>query len=564
MYEVSGCGIVTCNTKTWIYDYCPKAKPDGPEGALAYNDNFCGQTSEVVTYLVQDSTYFIRVENIRPSCASYTFFTVERKPDIAGCTDSAACNYSPLATIDNGSCKYGNDPACVPDLVLNQQTMEESLRIDSIYIGESEYCLLDEACVQDTGWRTILRFATDVKNVGTTDFYIGRPDEDKSSFSSDNCHGHPHYEDYTHYLLFDKNGLKYNLGNKNGFCISDLSCDTGKGKYNCQFQGLSVGCEDIYDADVDCQWVDITDVPVGTYTLVNLVNASRKKDHLAREEKDFNNNWGQVCIEVSRQGNGITAARITNCPDFSDCSGKSKGTAGLDCEGNCNGMAQFGDLDGNGAIEDLDFQEYVELLLNEAAPASMCRDLNVNARLDLGDLYHLWKCANHEDSSEHTHQHVQCVFPKRTDTSEGLVQFKLKDLNVEDGSFVVAVHSGGTSISALQLSFNEIFVTSIENLIGSSDVPHDLNSLLWVNFDSPWKSDSFQPAFKVYYSENGEVLTMGGVKMPVNAQGKLVHRFKRSWKIQFGNRKPKWFLFFGRLVCASAKSLEPTGQNCVE
>ena len=32
---------------------------------------------------------------------------------------------------------------------------------------------------------------------------------------------------------------------------------------NFQFQGITAGCKDIYYYNIDCQWIDITDLPIG-------------------------------------------------------------------------------------------------------------------------------------------------------------------------------------------------------------------------------------------------------------------------------------------------------------
>ena len=56
------------------------------------------------------------------------------------------------------------------------------------------------------------------------------------------------------------------------FCLEDTDCHSipgGRHYYSCaeHRQGISLRCADVYGRDLDCQWIDITDVPDGVYVL---------------------------------------------------------------------------------------------------------------------------------------------------------------------------------------------------------------------------------------------------------------------------------------------------------
>uniref|UniRef100_A0A3B4ZP51 Lysyl oxidase homolog n=1 Tax=Stegastes partitus TaxID=144197 RepID=A0A3B4ZP51_9TELE len=93
------------------------------------------------------------------------------------------------------------------------------------------------------------------------------------------------------------------------FCLEDTSCDPGtRRRFACtaHTQGLGPGCYDTYHANIDCQWIDITDVPPGNYILKVTVNPSQLV-----QESDFSNN--EVRCDIRFTGSYVQArnCRIT-------------------------------------------------------------------------------------------------------------------------------------------------------------------------------------------------------------------------------------------------------------
>ncbi|XP_078422842.1 protein-lysine 6-oxidase [Cetorhinus maximus] len=172
----------------------------------------------------------------------------------------------------------------LPDLVPDPYYIQVSTYVQKVHMynlrcAAEENCLASSAYsgdVRDYDMRVLLRFPQRVKNQGTADFLPSRP---RYSWEWHSCHRHYHsMDEFSHYDLLDATTLrKVAEGHKASFCLEDTSCDYGYyRRYACtaHSQGLSPGCYDTYNADIDCQWIDITDVKAGNYILKVAVNPS--------------------------------------------------------------------------------------------------------------------------------------------------------------------------------------------------------------------------------------------------------------------------------------------------
>ncbi|XP_038003509.1 lysyl oxidase homolog 1 [Motacilla alba alba] len=183
----------------------------------------------------------------------------------------------------------------LPDLVPDPNYVQASTYVQRAHLY-SLRCAAEERCLASTAYaaeatdydvRVLLRFPQRVKNQGTADFLPSQP---RHRWQWHSCHQHYHsMAEFSHYDLLDvTSGRRVAEGHKASFCLEDTTCDFGHLKrYACtaHTQGLSPGCYDTYNADIDCQWIDITDVPPGNYILKVQVNPK----YLVLES-DFTNN----------------------------------------------------------------------------------------------------------------------------------------------------------------------------------------------------------------------------------------------------------------------------------
>nr|XP_061820452.1 lysyl oxidase homolog 1-like [Nerophis lumbriciformis] len=225
---------------------------------------------------------------------------------------------SPNSAIEqsNVGSVYQQDRRGLPDLVpdpnyIQASTYIQRARMYSLRCAAEEKCLSSSAYdpeTKDYDMRVLLRFPQRVKNRGTADFMPNRPHH---TWEWHSCHQHYHsMDEFSHYDLLEvSSGRKVAEGHKASFCLEDTTCDFGHLKrYACssQTQGLSPGCYDTYNADIDCQWIDITDIQPGNYILKLQVNPK-----FLVMESDFTNNVVRCNIHYTGRFVTTTKCEIT-------------------------------------------------------------------------------------------------------------------------------------------------------------------------------------------------------------------------------------------------------------
>jgi hypothetical protein len=470
-YNLSTCGLATCNTQIWMYTSCPTIPyQDNATGTYAYNDdNACGLQADMNTALFAGTTYLIRVGDALNSCTGSIDFRLEYVSQIQGCMDPLSCNYNPVAVIDDGSCIYPPNPLCAgPDLQVDSMSFINSLQITS---HNANTCDVDEGCVTGYGQRYVLRFTSKINNIGTLDYYIGSPSSQPGMFNTNNCHGHAHYEGYGDYRLFNSDGNQIPSGHKNGYCVIDLC---GFGQYTCGNMGITAGCYDAYGAGTQCQWLDLTDVPTGDYRVAIIINSKHLPDALGRYETNFANNALQVCMHIEQHPGGApTFSLLPNCQPYVDCTGLPGGASERDCNGVCNGPGVYGDTYSNSTLDSLDVITYLDLI-QIGLPPSVCYDISGDSSISVYDASLMNWCLRGNNSHPGGSYHNHCNFPRNIVNPSDLTGLSISNVNYVDNYFDVELMSPNANVKSFQFTISGASISSVVSLVNPIDFPVDL------------------------------------------------------------------------------------------
>jgi hypothetical protein len=186
------------------------------------------------------------------------------------------------------------------DLTVDRDNLLGSIAIDSRTFSASD-CAIGEGCITQSGTRRLLRFSTSALNAGNGDIDVGDPTQNVC-YQYSACHQHWHFKGVGRYTLYQADGTTVAaVGRKVGFCLEDTEPNptqnplpaTPAKMFTCADQGLHVGWEDLYPADLDCQWVDITGLAAGSYVLSVVINAEKYLP-----ESNYNNNEARVPVTI--------------------------------------------------------------------------------------------------------------------------------------------------------------------------------------------------------------------------------------------------------------------------
>ncbi len=313
-------GRATCDSLGAIddgpWDICCEA---GAQCCPGVNGSFCGVPGEGCPTACPDGSVCPDSEQCQLDPVSGAFSCVSDCPSDLDCGDQC-CPFG--SRCEAGACPLADLSIDVPYLEASAEVVQRE------FVDGS--CSFAEGCVDALGVRKLLRFSLKTPNTGAGDLFLGQPfGNDLFEYSS--CHDHYHFQGYAEYRILDTGGNPLAIGHKQAFCLLDYEALDGTStpaQYDCSYQGISAGWSDIYESNLPCQWVDITDLPAGSYELEIRLNFEQ-----TLAEESYANNTATIPITVEGDScpNGCRPVDATCCAAGDPCGWAADGSC--DCGG---------------------------------------------------------------------------------------------------------------------------------------------------------------------------------------------------------------------------------------
>jgi len=208
------------------------------------------------------------------------------------------CRTDADCLVDQRCCMAGLLGLCTADPALDCPVSDLTLALPADFAPRFEYrsfhesnCLLQK-CVDGPGSRRLLRFPLNVVNRGDSPMILAL--RDAPGVRSIACDGSIFLNGFLRYELLDANGARRASGSGDVGLTCELGYDAqSTSAFDCALLGLEPHSYRSYASDADCQWVDITTLPPGQYTLRLSVNA----DYQLRE-RDVENNSVERAVVI--------------------------------------------------------------------------------------------------------------------------------------------------------------------------------------------------------------------------------------------------------------------------
>lgn len=267
-----------------------------------------GETSQTITIPIIDDVDFESDESFN--------LIIDNVTGGANIVDPRTASITILGALEDRP--NSNSDELLPDLQVIESSITEGLRVDTTTIPGS----------------ALLRFTTEVANGGDGPLEVWADevlenntqnvfqrtyladgtsqDVEAGGFSYFEPHGHSHFDDFSQFNLREINPdgsvgeLVASGDDKYSFCLLNIRqpfpeltdnaiIADGRGGDSCgDIQGISVGYSDVYNAELENQWIDITGVPDGDYWLEITIDP---KDRLLETDNDNNTAIVQVSVD---------------------------------------------------------------------------------------------------------------------------------------------------------------------------------------------------------------------------------------------------------------------------